>query len=162
MHKRTFLWFGRKYAIMVTDRKNTNEFGGIKMEKETFQSMIKKYNHIKLTKKQENILYIISNYIEEEHISPTVREIADIADIKSVATVHQYLKQLEQKGAIKRELGSPRSIKLNMNDNKFNNNELLLQLHMLKEQNKNLKQENQRLKALLIETKELIEKIKTF
>lgn len=133
------------------------------MEKEIFQNMMKKYDDINLTKKQENILYIISNYIEEKHISPTVREIAEIANIKSTATVHKHLNGLENKGIIQKDYGSPRSIKIVISRNLKDKNEKVCdQTNKLKKENNKLKNENQRLKILLAEARCIIQKIEVF
>ena len=65
-----------------------------------------------LTGKQEGILNIIKNYINNEKISPTVREIGRIAGLASTSTVHNYLKILEEKGYIHKSENCPRSIRL--------------------------------------------------
>ena len=65
-----------------------------------------------LTGKQEGILNIIKNYINNEKISPTVREIGRIAGLASTSTVQNYLKILEEKGYIHKLENCPRSIRL--------------------------------------------------
>lgn len=52
----------------------------------------------------EAIVYIaIKDYITEKKFSPTMRELCDITDFKSTATIHKYIKRLENKGYIKRD-----------------------------------------------------------
>lgn len=49
-----------------------------------------------ITEKQQEILNIIKNYIDKEKISPSIREIGELAGLKSISTVHSYLKRLER------------------------------------------------------------------
>lgn len=65
-----------------------------------------------MTKKQKEILTVISDYIKEEGISPTIREICDIVGLKSSSTVHTHIKKLEKQGYIKMIKDSPRSIRV--------------------------------------------------
>lgn len=62
------------------------------------------------TNRQIKILNIIKKYVEENKIAPTVREICDIAGLKSTSTVYGHLKRLEEQGYIKKKDNSPRSI----------------------------------------------------
>lgn len=71
-----------------------------------------------LSKKQGEILDKISNYIEEEGISPTVREIMELANLSSTSTVHGYLKRFQSKGYISRNNDCPRSIRVIYKKNK--------------------------------------------
>lgn len=65
-----------------------------------------------LTDKQLKILYIIKDFIIEHGYSPTVREIGEIANLKSPATVDTYLKILQRKGYIKNVAGKMRTIRI--------------------------------------------------
>lgn len=65
-----------------------------------------------MTEKQHEILLIIDEYIKKEGISPTVREICDIAGLKSSSTVHGYIKRLQKQGYIQMIKGSPRSMRV--------------------------------------------------
>ena len=58
------------------------------------------------------IFTMIKNYIQEHGYSPTVREIAEIADIKSTATVQRYLNILEIEMYITKVDSSPRTIQI--------------------------------------------------
>lgn len=68
-----------------------------------------------LTEKQKEIFNIIKKFIDKEKISPTVREIGEIAGLKSSSTVHSYLSRLERKGYIYRSDNCPRSIRVKDN-----------------------------------------------
>lgn len=65
-----------------------------------------------MTEKQKQVLIVINDYVKKEGISPTIREICDIAEIKSTSTVHGYIKRLEKQGYIKMIKDSPRSIRV--------------------------------------------------
>lgn len=64
-----------------------------------------------MTKKQEQILNIVTKYIEENGYSPTVRDICKEAGLNSPATVYQHLKLLKEKGYIKSDNNKQRTIK---------------------------------------------------
>lgn len=68
-----------------------------------------------LTQKQQKIFNIIKNYIDKEKIAPTVREIAQFAELASTSTVHRHLKRLEDKGYIYKSENCPRSIRIKEN-----------------------------------------------
>lgn len=61
-------------------------------------------------KKQRKILDYIRQYIQSKGTAPTLREIAAAVGVSSLATVHEHLTSLEQKGLIKRKPGKSRSI----------------------------------------------------
>ena len=65
-----------------------------------------------MTKSQENIYNIIKDFIKDNGYSPTVREIADIAGLKSPATVFTHLEALEEGGYIKSERSKSRTIRI--------------------------------------------------
>jgi len=63
-------------------------------------------------KRQRQILDFISQYIQTNGTSPTLRQIADAIGVTSLATVHEHLSTLEIKGLIERTHGKTRSIDL--------------------------------------------------
>jgi len=63
-------------------------------------------------KKQKQILEFINQYIMAHGSAPTLRQIADAIGVSSLATVHEHLVTLEDKGLIKRKTGKNRSIEL--------------------------------------------------
>lgn len=65
-----------------------------------------------MAKKQKEILDIIIKYIDKEEISPTTREIGELAGLSSTSTVHGYLNRLEERGYITRRKEIPRSIRV--------------------------------------------------
>ena len=66
----------------------------------------------KLTNKQENILIFIKKYIAKNDYPPTVRKIAHAVNLSSPATVHVHLKNLIDKGYIKRNKKNKRILEL--------------------------------------------------
>ena len=65
-----------------------------------------------LTKRQEEILNFIKEYIVAHGYPPTIREICKAMDVSSPATVHAHLNNLEAKGFIKKEDTKNRAIEL--------------------------------------------------
>ena len=67
---------------------------------------------VTLYKRQKQILDFIRQYIEKYGYSPTLAEIADSINVSSLATVHEHLQALVQKGMIIRFEGAVRGIEL--------------------------------------------------
>ena len=65
-----------------------------------------------LTRRQRDVLQFIETFIEEQGHSPSLAEIARGVGLKSIATVHQHLKNLERKELITRGWNRGRSIEL--------------------------------------------------
>ena len=65
-----------------------------------------------LNGREKSILKFIEKQIKLKGYPPSVREIGKAVDLKSTATVHGYLNQLEQKGYIKKEQQKGRTLKL--------------------------------------------------
>jgi repressor LexA len=65
-----------------------------------------------LTEKQKNVLHFIFHKIKNEHMPPTIREIAEEFGFSSTGTVRDYLKALVDKGYIKVNEGKARAIEL--------------------------------------------------
>lgn len=65
-----------------------------------------------LYKRQQQILSFIRQYVESTGRAPTLREIADASGLSSLATVHEHLTALEEKGVIKRKHAKYRSLEL--------------------------------------------------
>lgn len=63
-------------------------------------------------KRQRQILDFIRQHIQVTGSAPTLREIADSLGVSSLATVHEHLTTLENKGLIKRKTGKNRAIKV--------------------------------------------------
>lgn len=67
---------------------------------------------ITLYKRQKQILDFIKQYIEKYGYSPTLAEIAGSIGVSSLATVHEHLQALVQKGVIKKFEGAVRGIEV--------------------------------------------------
>ncbi|MDO8587537.1 MAG: transcriptional repressor LexA [Armatimonadota bacterium] len=65
-----------------------------------------------LTYRQRQILEYISQHIEMHGYPPTVREIGEAVNLSSSSTVHAHLKNLEEKGLIRRDAVLTRAIKI--------------------------------------------------
>lgn len=63
-------------------------------------------------KRQGQILDFISQHIQANGSAPTLKQIAEAIGVSSLATVHEHLQALEDKGLIKRKRGKTRSIEL--------------------------------------------------
>lgn len=61
-------------------------------------------------KKQAQILDFIKQFIQRYGTAPTLKQIAEAINVNSLATVHEHLTSLEDKGFIKRKHGKNRSI----------------------------------------------------
>lgn len=61
-------------------------------------------------KRQQQILDFIKQYIQTHGSAPTLREIAEAMGVSSLATVHEHLMTLVEKGLVKRRDGKRRSI----------------------------------------------------
>ena len=65
-----------------------------------------------LTKRQQEILDVVQEYMEQKGYPPTVREIGEAVGLNSPSTVHAHLKALEENGALTRDATKPRAIDL--------------------------------------------------
>jgi repressor LexA len=65
-----------------------------------------------LYKRQKEILEFVKQQIQRYGTAPTLKEIAKCIGVTSLATVHEHLQTLEEKGFIKRRHGRTRSIEL--------------------------------------------------
>ena len=74
----------------------------------------------KISKKQEEILEYIKEYIKNEILNrgfpPAVREICEAVHLKSTSSVHAHLETLEKNGYIRRDPTKPRAIEI-LDDN---------------------------------------------
>lgn len=65
-----------------------------------------------LTERQREILTLIEESMTERGIAPSFGEIASRLGMRSLATVHEHLTNLERKGWIRRSYNEARSIEL--------------------------------------------------
>ena len=74
-----------------------------------------------LTVRQKQILRYITKQIEEDGYAPSVREIGKAVGLSSTATVHCYIKQLEELGYIKKENQKGRTLRILKKENELYN-----------------------------------------
>ena len=65
-----------------------------------------------LTKKQRQILDYVESFVEGNGYSPSYEEIADHFGYNSLATVHEHLTNLEQKGFLRKNYNKSRSLEI--------------------------------------------------
>src|SRR5690349_3761690 len=65
-----------------------------------------------LTKRQREIYDFISNFVQSKGYSPSFDEIGSGMGLRSLATVHKHITNLERKGLLKRDYNRSRSIDL--------------------------------------------------
>lgn len=66
----------------------------------------------KLTERQAFILEVLKKLLAKNGYPPTVREIGELAELHSPATIHFHLKKLEEKGYIRKGSSKNRTIEL--------------------------------------------------
>jgi len=66
-----------------------------------------------LTKRQKQILDYITRHIKDKNYAPSLEEIKRHFKLSSVATIHQHIETLREKGYLRKTENQPRSIKLN-------------------------------------------------
>ncbi len=65
-----------------------------------------------LTKRQREILDFVEEFLRDRGYSPSFEEIAEHFGYRSLATVHEHLSNLQQKGYIRKNYNESRSIEL--------------------------------------------------
>lgn len=63
-----------------------------------------------ITKRQKQVLDFINSYIAENEYAPSLEEIRQYFQLSSVATVHEHVESLREKGYLKKESDQPRGI----------------------------------------------------
>lgn len=85
----------------------------------------------KLTRRQEEILTYIKEYIVNSGYPPTIREICKAVGVSSPATVHAHLANLENKGFIKKEDTKNRAIEVLVKNEFASKDELVVEVPLL-------------------------------
>ncbi|MEI3529883.1 MAG: transcriptional repressor LexA [Bacilli bacterium] len=85
----------------------------------------------KLTRRQEEILNYIKEYIVSNGYPPTIREICKAVGVSSPATVHAHLTNLENKGFIKKEDTKNRAIEVLVKNEFANKDDLVVEVPLL-------------------------------
>ncbi|MDO8569446.1 MAG: transcriptional repressor LexA [bacterium] len=65
-----------------------------------------------LTPTKKKVIDFINLYIEKKKVSPSLENIRKGLRLKSVSTIHQHVKELEESGYLQKESGRHRSIKV--------------------------------------------------
>jgi repressor LexA len=65
-----------------------------------------------LTRRQKEILDFLTRHIQRKGYAPTIEEIGDHFGLRSLATVHKHLSNLQEKGVIKRAWNRSRAVEL--------------------------------------------------
>jgi len=65
-----------------------------------------------LTRRQKQVLDFVSRHIQRKGYAPTIEEIGAHFQLRSLATVHKHLTNLQQKGLIKRTWNRSRAMEL--------------------------------------------------
>src|SRR5690242_874090 len=65
-----------------------------------------------LTKRQKQMVDYLENYIEEHGYAPTLAEVGQYFGLSSLATVHKHLRNLENKGLIRRTHNHSRALEI--------------------------------------------------
>ena len=85
----------------------------------------------KLTKRQEDTLIFVKEYIVSHGYPPTVREIANAINVSSPATVQAHLDGLADKGYIKKGNNKNRTIELMVENEFIPNNDQVIDVPLL-------------------------------
>jgi repressor LexA len=70
-----------------------------------------------LTKRQKQMVTFLEQYIDEHGYAPTLLEVGQYFGLSSLATVHKHLRNLEQKGFIRRTHNHSRALEIAGKDN---------------------------------------------
>lgn len=92
---------------------------------------MKMKNYSDLTSKQNEIITFIKKYIAENNYPPSVRDIATGVNLKSPATVHVHLKNLMEKGYLKRNNNNHKILELKVPNELQNTNSDTVQIPLL-------------------------------
>ena len=65
-----------------------------------------------LTRRQKEILEYLNDFIDRQGYAPTIEEIAEHFSLRSLATVHKHLTNLQDKGLIRRAWNRSRALEL--------------------------------------------------
>lgn len=85
----------------------------------------------KLTKKQEEILIVIKEFMAKHGYPPTVREIGKIMNLSSSATTFFHMSKLEEKGYLRKDKEKNRAIELLVTNEYLDNNDKVISVPLL-------------------------------
>lgn len=84
-----------------------------------------------LTKKQSEVLKFVKEFMVSHGYPPTVREIGEALGLSSPATTHSHLKELEEKGYIRKNGSKNRAIELLVDNEYAKKNEDIVEVPLL-------------------------------
>jgi len=84
-----------------------------------------------LTKRQNEILNFIKNYMVSHGYPPTIREIGTAIGLSSPATIHAHLANLEKNGYIRKQDSKNRALELLVDNEFIPKNELVIDVPLL-------------------------------
>ena len=85
----------------------------------------------KLTVKQERVLNELKKYLAKKGYPPTVRELCQLTNLNSTATIHVHLDHLQEKGYIKKDKEKNRTIELLVPNEYDQKNDTVVSLPLL-------------------------------
>ena len=85
----------------------------------------------KLTVKQERVLNELKKYLAKKGYPPTVRELCQLTNLNSTATIHVHLDHLQEKGYIKKDKEKNRTIELLVPNEYDEKNDTVVSLPLL-------------------------------
>ena len=85
----------------------------------------------KLTKKQEEVLTVIKKYIAEHGYAPSVREVCELMNLSSTATVFVHMKHLMNKGYLKQTNNKFRTLEVLVPNEYLEKNEDVVNVPLL-------------------------------
>jgi repressor LexA len=65
-----------------------------------------------LTRRQKELIDFLDHFIEKKGYAPTIEEMAEHFGLRSLATVHKHLTNLQKKGLVKRDSNRSRALEL--------------------------------------------------
>ena len=86
---------------------------------------------VELTRRQDDILKYIKEYMVKHGYPPTIREIGKALDLSSPATIHTHLKNLEKKGIIRKGDSKNRALELLVENEYAHKNDLVVDVPLL-------------------------------
>ena len=90
---------------------------------------MKKYSD--LSTRQNEILTFVKKYTAKNNYPPSIREIASGVNLNSPATVHVHIKNLIEKGYLKRNINNHKVLELQVPNEFANNNNDIVQIPLL-------------------------------
>lgn len=85
----------------------------------------------KLTVKQNKVLRELKKYLAAKGYPPTIRELCKLTNLKSTATIHVHLDNLEEKGYIKKAKDKNRTLELLVPNEYLNKKESIVSVPLL-------------------------------